>query len=151
MGRTWQQSAFDVALLWVPDCSKWGPCEHMSCALEHEGCITAVNLPELKAKVGQDFGTRPPQGAGAVLVPGCGLASNSGAASSTSAPPKVHHMSEADVALQTCLRAAGLGSTSAICTRMRHTKRPPRLHFPRLQSLLWHDDRGSSQSHAAVN
>lgn len=94
-----------------PIASKWGPCEHMYCALEHEGCINAVNLPKPKAK------GRPKTSAlraatkvpGAMLVPGCGLASNSGAASSTSAPPKVHHMSEADVALQTCLRAAGLG------------------------------------------
>ena len=33
-----------------PIASKWGPFEDMYCALEHEGCINAVNLPKPKAK-----------------------------------------------------------------------------------------------------
>ena len=94
-----------------PIASKWGPCEHMYCALEHEGCINAVDLPKPKPKGRPKTSALKPTAKvpGAVLVPGCGLASNSGAASSTSAPPNVHQMSEADVALQNCLRAAGLG------------------------------------------
>ena len=94
-----------------PIASKWGPCEHMYCALEHEGCINAVDLPKPKPKGRPKTSALKPTAKvpGALLVPGCGLASNSGAASSTSAPPNVHQMSEADVALQNCLRAAGLG------------------------------------------
>ena len=136
-----------------PIASKWGPCEHMYCALEHEGCTNAVDLPKPKPKGRPKTSALKPTAKvpGALLVPGCGLASNSGAASSTSAPPNVHQMSEADVALQNCLRAAGLGQY------FRHMQQEcvtlgalQGLYLPRLQSLLWHDDWRSSQTHAAV-